>query len=209
MCKRITKVTVLLLSLLLVASTGAGAQEAREGIQVHGDWVIEVRNPDGTLASRHEFKNALRPAGGDALARILARTWVPAAWSIVLAGSSSAPCVYNGNPVACTIVEPVLAVGSGHSGHISNNLTIAPAPDVDYQNLNPYLLRLSGSITAARAGDIGTVSTNLYACSGTSAPASCGTDFAGLAGFTSRTLPSPVPIAAGQIVQVMVTISFS
>src|ERR1035438_8313432 len=39
-----------------------GKPEARgksEGIKVHGHWVIEIRNPDGSLASRHEFENAL------------------------------------------------------------------------------------------------------------------------------------------------------
>ena len=32
-----------------------------EGIKVHGRWTIEVRNPDGSLASRHEFQNDLYP----------------------------------------------------------------------------------------------------------------------------------------------------
>jgi hypothetical protein len=49
------------------AGLGFGQQkpakpEARgksEGIKVHGHWVIEIRNPDGSLASRHELENAL------------------------------------------------------------------------------------------------------------------------------------------------------
>jgi hypothetical protein len=31
----------------------------QEGIKVHGHWVIEVRNPDGTLSTRREFENGL------------------------------------------------------------------------------------------------------------------------------------------------------
>jgi hypothetical protein len=30
----------------------------QEGIKVHGHWVIEVRNPDGKVATRREFENA-------------------------------------------------------------------------------------------------------------------------------------------------------
>ena len=30
-----------------------------EGLQVHGHWRVVVRNPDGSIASRHEFNNAL------------------------------------------------------------------------------------------------------------------------------------------------------
>jgi hypothetical protein len=30
-----------------------------EGIKVHGHWVLEIRNPDGSLASRKEFENSL------------------------------------------------------------------------------------------------------------------------------------------------------
>jgi hypothetical protein len=33
-----------------------------EGIKVHGHWVIDVRNPDGSLVTHHEFENALRPS---------------------------------------------------------------------------------------------------------------------------------------------------
>jgi len=34
-----------------------------EGIKVHGHWVLEIKNPDGSLASRHEFENSLVPGG--------------------------------------------------------------------------------------------------------------------------------------------------
>ena len=37
---------------------GSDGQSANEGIKVHGDWVIEVRNPDGSLATRKQFANS-------------------------------------------------------------------------------------------------------------------------------------------------------
>ena len=37
---------------------GSDGQSANEGIKVHGDWVIEVRNPDGSLATRKQFTNS-------------------------------------------------------------------------------------------------------------------------------------------------------
>jgi hypothetical protein len=50
--------------------TPLAAQE-REGIQVHGRWVVEVHDPDGTLVKRLEFDNALAPGGAQLLAQYL------------------------------------------------------------------------------------------------------------------------------------------
>jgi hypothetical protein len=57
--------TVLLAGLLVGSTIQIFAQSPgrepgmQEGVQVHGDWVIDVRNPDGTLAHHHVFRNAL------------------------------------------------------------------------------------------------------------------------------------------------------
>ena len=93
-----------------------------EGIKVHGDWTIEIRNPDGTVASRHVFKNALVPGGGDtALARLLGRTLAPFHWRVshrrllwdrvvpVLPGAATPP---DGFP--CVVTEPATD-GHGYS----------------------------------------------------------------------------------------------
>ncbi len=58
----------------------------QEGIKVHGDWTIVIRNPDGSVALRHEFKNALA-VGFNAdrlLAQFLAGDMVPGHWGILL-----------------------------------------------------------------------------------------------------------------------------
>ena len=40
-------------------------------IKIHGHWVIDVRNPDGTPAARREFDNAVTTAGGPRSANLL------------------------------------------------------------------------------------------------------------------------------------------
>ena len=55
-----------------------------EGISVHGDWVIEVRNPDGSIAERREFENALSGFGANFLAKLLDRTASTGAWAVEL-----------------------------------------------------------------------------------------------------------------------------
>jgi hypothetical protein len=38
---------------MVVPESGSGS----EGIKVHGDWIVEVTNPDGSLATRRQFRN--------------------------------------------------------------------------------------------------------------------------------------------------------
>src|SRR5438093_2542761 len=71
-----------MLALLLVAPARAIAQVPTQGIKVHGHWLIEVRNADGTLAVRREFKNALFPTGKTTLANLLTAQKVFDYWMI-------------------------------------------------------------------------------------------------------------------------------
>jgi len=65
-----------------------------DGIAVHGHWTIDVRNPDGKLASHHEFENALEPSGAIALAGLLGRQFQAATWRLDLVGqNASGACV--------------------------------------------------------------------------------------------------------------------
>ncbi|MFZ0392383.1 MAG: hypothetical protein WCF17_02855 [Terracidiphilus sp.] len=59
-----------------------------QGITVHGHWVIEVRNPDGSLAQRREFENSLMPAGKLAIAALLAGNVTGGGLAIALDGKS-------------------------------------------------------------------------------------------------------------------------
>jgi hypothetical protein len=59
---------------LVLAVTPAFTQPsgAPGGIKVHGEWTLSVRNPDGSLAAVHEFKNgaAAVPVVADQLVEV-------------------------------------------------------------------------------------------------------------------------------------------
>jgi hypothetical protein len=157
---------------------GLAGNAVQQGIQVHGHWVMEVRNPDGTLATRREFENAF--VGGAILPAILnpnvAALGKPVGWSVTLVGGM----VIAGGPSEC------------EAGALSRNLIVTNSGPP-----NPALT-LSGSavslgsltVTAVRSSIL-----NLYG--------NCSSQL-----FTATTLQSPVSLEAGQTVSVTVTISF-
>lgn len=68
---RFRSIALLALLALATASCGGGAPMASgpsEGIQIHGDWTIDVFNEDGSLADHVEFSNGLAPSGTRVLA---------------------------------------------------------------------------------------------------------------------------------------------
>jgi hypothetical protein len=71
---RFTKTIVFAAACALLASEQAKPPKD-EGIKVHGHWVLEIRNRDGSVASRREFDNSLATGpnnGGGLIAAILA-----------------------------------------------------------------------------------------------------------------------------------------
>jgi hypothetical protein len=85
------------------APKGAG-----EGIKVYGQWTIEIRNRDGSIARHVEFENALTSEGPAILSGLLFGSLVPGSWALVVDGSSS-PCSSNKNSSSkeggCVIVQ--------------------------------------------------------------------------------------------------------
>ena len=74
------RVVILLLGILaLSAFVGCQAKpmvvsesgSASEGIKVHGDWTVEVTNPDGSLATRKQFSNYITEEGFGVLAALM------------------------------------------------------------------------------------------------------------------------------------------
>jgi hypothetical protein len=206
-----------LLAVLGVASA-APAQPAgqnggtREAINVHGHWVMEVRNPDGTLAERREFDNALAPGGGALLAQWLTRQGSPARWSIELGNYAlPGPCrggTFNGFPTDYCWIVDAAATPRPPGTAVFPTLTAA----LGGTNANQVIL--TGSATALVQGQIEYVATRQGTCVATTAPAQC--NVAGtVLQFTVHDLrnsqgqPAPLSVAAGQIIQVTVTISFS
>lgn len=165
------------------AQSPPGASAMREGVTVHGDWVIEVRNPDGTLAHRHAFRNAL--VGGPVLAFIMARGITPGAWSIGLDGNACAPIS------ECRISET------------AGDVTVTLGP-------GGTQVVLTGTATANgfNATHFSVVSTRLGVCDPGALPsATCPTITD--APFSAVVLAAPIPITFGQMASVTVTFSFS
>ena len=61
------RVVILLLAILALSAfigcqakpmVGSESGSGSEGIKVHGDWTVEVTNPDGSLATRKQFANS-------------------------------------------------------------------------------------------------------------------------------------------------------
>lgn len=187
---RLAKHLALTLAAGLVMTTAAQAADARgggpsEGIKVHGHWTIEVRNPDGSLASRHEFKNALVPGEGDAaLARMFHRNQLSWKWVVevgeVTGDGMGGPClppVTPPNGMPCTVRQPDVTVTiAGETVRLSGAVTADKA--------TPQLSRFATLLDAVHNG--GTITR-----------------------FTEKRLPAPISVAAGQVIQVTVVFSFS
>lgn len=176
----------------------------QEGIKVHGHWTIVIKNPDGSVASHHDFENSLYHGGGDfILAGVLSRNLSIGMWGVLLDGPSGAqPCFSSSLNAAtgCMINEP-----NGPtlvSPQIFSTLTIQRTGDLRG-------LILSGSATSANGGQISMVGTHLLYCDASTLPSSCSGLFASPRQVTAYALPAPLTLQPGQIAQVTVTITFS
>lgn len=176
------------------AAPPAGPDEA---IKVHGDWVIVVKNPDGTVAARHEFQNALVPNGATLLTQLLAQDTTSGEWLVSLA-SAGQQC----NPItnfACVITQG----RSNRQGVNSTDLTAT----VPTAGANAGKLVLRGTVRVPQDTVFNLVLTQLATCAPSlDAPACIAANHAT---FSSRTLNPTVPVVTDQIVDVTVVISFS
>jgi hypothetical protein len=211
------KTPILLAALTLAVAaiafnpTPLAAQE-REGIQVHGRWVVEVHDPDGTLVKRIEFDNALAPGGAQLLAQYLTGSSA-ARWVVELGnyGGSVNPCNggTNGNFTqnSCLIVD-------GASVPLPTGTSIFPTLTAALGGSASDQVVLTGTATALVAGQIDYVATREGACGTFTAPANC-TPAGTVLQFTVHDLvnaqgqPAGLQIGAGQIVKVTVNLSFS
>ncbi len=165
-------------------------------IKVHGHWTIEVRNPNGSVASHNEFENACYQCN-TALAVLLARQATVSLWRVELVDTTfgEGPCMdFNGAHSYCVLEEVGVPVSNQNSGQVFATLEpMAP------QNQGQYVgtLELTGNFTASFAGSIGSVASEITAS--TSA----------FWLFSYRDLATAIPVAAGQHVYVRVTFSFT
>ena len=208
----------------------------REGITVHGHWIIDVKNPDGKVTKHVEFENSISPggsfstkggtlvwAGGNAfLSALLAGQAVSPAgsWAILLEGpdgladSTGGPCTTGVLPF-CTVMQNSPNNPSASTActpvlpGVSCNLGTTPLGSSP--NFSGF--QLSGSIAAPQSGEVSTVATTIFgACGPSSGPlANCAlASTNGVSFFTSKSdFPgAPLAVAAGQTLAVTVQISF-
>jgi hypothetical protein len=203
----------------------SSGKPGNEGIKVHGHWVINVKNPDDTLAEHREFDNSLAD-GGQLLVGLLSGYLVPGVYGIALNGNVCPGAIVDPN---CVIIPPnstpnwqelCVAVSCSQGLTYSVNLSISGSSMV-----------MSGTLQASTAGQITLVKT-LYlfcytfppsgaaypnvvtnvspaACYGPSEPAGTLNGSGPTTGFTGTVLTPPLSVTAGQLIQVSVTISFS
>jgi hypothetical protein len=174
----------------------ASAQDRKGDIQVRGHWVLEVRNPDGTLADRREFYNAF--TGPGVMAEVLSGRITAGPWTVLVGSDACA----NPTPGPCIITE---SRSSATGVDVFKNLT------VDSSGAGQLVLR--GFATVLRTSLIERVRAIMGRCRDASTPgslsnwapiqcvASSGFDFLS-ADIQARS------VEPGQQVQVTVTISF-
>jgi hypothetical protein len=195
------------------------------GITVYGRWTIEVRNPDGKLASRREFENGLYPGsayGATLLSALLGRAVTSGSWEVVLGDPTGADQISiteaNSQASASCAIN-----ATGTSVCSAMPLTIAsPPPTVVSGDLSGATLTLQGSAIVPNffPATIGVVVSTNFACLPSSSPAACfnGTAFNNGTGVpftlevlngTAGSATAPVPVTPGQTVSVNVVFSFA
>jgi len=196
-------------------------------IKVHGHWVINVRNPDGTVADHRDFENSLAiGSGGDVfLIGLLAGYYVPGDFGIEVLGAA---CHYSCGIVQSVSTWPGLDLcGPGNDAQtcsttLAYNAVLAPTT-------GSTSFTLSGSVLAPDAGTLTQVRTLFNACNAvngykpgapivapagpsTMAPIDChGTKLTALVGYLTATGNfTPLQITVpGQNIEVTVTITFA
>lgn len=180
-------VLTLALAALAIVQPVRAQQGSAEGIKVHGRWTIDVRNPDGTLASHNEFDNALTLDGRQVLAGLLSRFWQAGEWRITLFNGLAQPNPCGG---VCVLNEHV-GPGAPGLGELGINLAL------DTSGRPTGTFNLSGATQATTGGLIDWVAT-------IQVPAGFGFKI-----FTEHQLAAPITVTPNQIIQVTVVFSFS
>jgi hypothetical protein len=184
----------------------AGSHNAVQGIKVVGRWVINVRNPDGSLAATHEFHNALTPEGAATIAQVLARQRVFGDWVIRLWGESgNSPCSVGDSPAPCHIVKTTHPNAAG-----SNYFTTLAGPVHVDVNSSTFVVTLAGSATVQRSGVLDSAGTQVGTCGNNTTPPACPgvNDVTQDMDFTITALDQMIALDEGQIVDVTVNIEY-
>lgn len=188
---------VLALTVSLAPPETAGSADATIGVRGH--WVIEIRDPDGTLVTRREFHNFLEP--NNVIGQVLASQRAAGPLAILLRCNSpgcTPPCppAAPGQSAVCMISEPRLT--GAPSAFLFKNLTKTTVAGG---------FQLRGSAIAANDSTLSSVSTGVNTCAPTVATSGCTAAFFGP--LTGTFVTPGIPVVRGQAMQVTVTITFA
>lgn len=168
--------------------TGGTPSGPRESITVHGDWTIVVHNKDGSVASRHQFRNSLK--GAKALAWVFGRAVTVTGWQIDILDDLCNP--------QCVLVQ-----GSGNMPGLFYGLTVT----VPASGPNANKLVLAGSVTISTSGQITKVDTMMRDCA--TPQYHYGGTLCDTAPEMTLASPPPINVQAGQKVDLTVVLDFS
>jgi hypothetical protein len=184
-----------LLCATLLLPANALAQGAKEALTLHGNWVIEVRDADGTLRERRAFENAIT-SGALVLSELASRGAVLNYWWIVAASSATVP--HRGPCVAdflgCYIRE---SADPQQPVHTKNLVVTRVGPTVSNPTA-PNGVNLQGSFVVGVDSDIAFVDSNVQMIIQLKNVNSS---------FSHKTLATPIVVKKTQTVSVSVTIS--
>jgi len=190
---------------------------AGEGIQVHGHWTIEVRDPDGKVETHREFENMLWPfgangstGGGAATLTSLLTGQISTSlnlWLVDLGDTGFRTEVKIGGtgllPNTCNTLAPPNPPTNCALSLINSTVSTGgfvltgSVPSISVSNTSPAPVSLTQ------------VSTSFYGCLPLYAPCLANTAGTIPIPFTYATLPPPgIAVSTGQTVMVTVQISF-
>lgn len=192
-------------------------KSGHEGIVVHGHWVIEVKDPDGTLAVRREFENSLVSSGASSLSQMFLGQVVAGDYFIEFGyGTTNFSNVCNA--YNCTIVTSLSNLG-GQYCTTAKDWSCTPGLNVTASKLGS--VTLAGQTVAAIAGTVIYVDTVMLACNdsgvgtnqGPISSSACATESVAANNYAANVFTStqiaPIYVNAGQQISFTVTISFS
>jgi hypothetical protein len=151
--------------------TSVRANGSHQGVAVHGHWVIDVKNPDGSLAHHYDFENALQSTGQHMLTFLLTGQFVPSDYMIFLNPPVGQQPICSGPGLIsqCGLIDVAsippaveqcdLAFGTVCQSGLVIGYTAAGANQLFTS------MTLAGSFTATQLGQIGTVDTVFGGCS--------------------------------------------
>jgi hypothetical protein len=190
------------------------------GAEMHGHWVIDVKNPDGTIAEHRDFENTITGYGQELLVGLMSGYVVPSDYDIFLSTSGTAPCPAPQGFQGCGIVRSLTTLpASALCQYYACFTSLTYAASLIDSSSSGSTFTLAGNFTASQAGTINGVTTQYGTCAAnigaatalsTVSPSTCSTT-AGSGGYrtVSSATITTVNVVASQIVQVTVTISFS